>query len=60
MTTEFAPPEAALRNFGAIDPFFEGDSKLNSANNANNISMWPTLNNVKNFWQHYANVGLKS
>ena len=33
---------------------------LNNVNNVNNNKGLPTLNNVKDFWEHYANVGSQS
>ena len=52
----FSPPEAARGNFWLFAPFWGEFGPFLTFNNVNNSKHWPTLNNVKEFCQCYANI----
>ena len=48
--------EAARGNFWLFAPFWGEFGPFLTFNNVNNSKHWPTLNNVKEFCQCYANI----
>ena len=51
-----SPPEAARGKFWLFAPFLGEFGPFLTFNNVENNKHWPTLNNVKEFCQRYANV----
>ena len=51
-----SPPEAARGKFWLFAPFWGEFGPFLTFNNVNNSKHWPTLNNVKEFCQCYANI----
>ena len=56
----FSPPEAARGKFWLFAPFWGEFGPFLTFNNVNNSKHWPTLNNVKEFREHYANIKTQS